>query len=107
MANPEGIPTIPCNFFTIPGSTCKTDIMKCEELLALLNEYVDGTVDPSICREFEQHMAGCNPCQVVVDNIRKTITLYRAGQPYELPAHFRERLHSALRERWKELHAKQ
>jgi anti-sigma factor RsiW len=45
--------------------------MKCAELLMTLNEYVDGTVDPTICEEFEQHMAGCNPCQVVVDNIRK------------------------------------
>ena len=56
--------------------------MKCEELLAMLNEYVDGTVDPAVCAEFEQHMAGCNPCQVVVDNIRQTITLYKDGQPY-------------------------
>jgi len=76
--------------------------MKCEELLAMLNEYVDGTVDPSICEEFEKHMEGCNPCQVVVDNIRKTITLYRAGQPVELPFEFRERLHTALRQKWLE-----
>ena len=54
--------------------------MKCEELLAMLNEYVDGTVDPAICEEFEKHLAGCNPCQVVVDNIRKTITLYKDGE---------------------------
>ena len=78
--------------------------MKCEELLKLLNEYVDGTVDPGVCAEFEKHMAGCNPCQVVVDNIRKTITLYQNGQPYELPAEFRQKLHSALRERWKATH---
>jgi hypothetical protein len=50
----------------------------------------------------EKHLAGCNPCQVVVDNIRKTIILYKAGQPYELPLEFRQRLHRALRERWKE-----
>jgi hypothetical protein len=78
--------------------------MKCAELLAALNEYVDGTVDPAICEEFEKHMAGCNPCQVVVDNIRKTITLYKEGKPYELPTHFHERLHSALRQRWTETH---
>ncbi len=78
--------------------------MKCEELLAMLNDYVDGTVDPAICEEFEKHMAGCNPCQVVVDNIRQTITLYKEGKPYELPLRFRERLHAALRERWKETH---
>jgi len=78
--------------------------MNCAELLAVLNEYVDGTVDPGLCAEFEQHMAGCNPCQVVVDNIRQTITLYKEGQPYELPIRFRERLHATLRERWKQTH---
>lgn len=78
--------------------------MKCEELLKYLNEYVDGTVDLAVCEEFEKHMAGCNPCQVVVDNIRKTITLYKEGQPYTLPAEFHERLHTALRQRWKETH---
>jgi hypothetical protein len=79
--------------------------MKCEELLAMLNEYVDGTVDPAICQDFERHLAGCNPCQVVVDNIRHTITLYKDGQPYELPAEFRRRLHTTLRQRWLETHA--
>ena len=74
--------------------------MKCQDLLRWLNEYVDGTLDPSFCDDFEKHMAGCNPCQIVVDNIRKTITLYQAGQPCELPDHFREQLHSVLRERW-------
>jgi anti-sigma factor RsiW len=69
-----------------------------------LNEYVDGTVDPAICEAFEKHMAGCNPCQVVVDNIRQTITLYKQGQPVALPARFRQRLHSALRQRWNETH---
>jgi anti-sigma factor RsiW len=76
--------------------------MKCEELLSLLNEYVDGTVDPAICEEFEQHMAGCNPCQVVVDNIRQTITLYRDGVPCELPMVFRQRLHTSLRQCWEQ-----
>ena len=83
-------------------SPLRQKLMKCEELLAVLNEYVDGTVDPGLCAEFEKHMAGCNPCQVVVDNIRKTITLYKEGQPYELPLPFRERLHETLRRRWKE-----
>ena len=75
--------------------------MKCEEMLAILNEYVDGTIDPAICQEFQQHMAGCNPCQVVVDNIRQTITLYKDGQPCEMPIAFRDRLHAQLRQRWK------
>ena len=78
--------------------------MKCAELLAALNEYVDGTVDPAICEEFETHMAGCNPCRVVVDNIRETITLYKAGEPFDLPVRFRPRLHAVLRRRWNDTH---
>ena len=78
--------------------------MKCEELLAMLNDYVDGGVDPGVCEQFEKHLAGCNPCQVVVDNIRRTITLYQNGQVYDLPVAFRDRLHSTLRSKWNEKH---
>ena len=81
--------------------------MKCDELLTALNDYVEGDVDPGICEQFEEHLDGCNPCQVVVDNIRQTITLYKAGQPYELPLEFRNRLHTALRERWKQTHTEE
>ncbi len=78
--------------------------MKCEELLAMLNEYVDGGVDPGVCEQFEKHLAGCNPCQVVVDNIRHTITLYKDGHQIDLPLRFRDKLHSTLRAKWRERH---
>jgi hypothetical protein len=78
--------------------------MKCEQLLAMLNDYVDGDIAPGICEQFEKHLAGCNPCQLVVDNIQKTIRLYKEGQPYDLPIEFRQRLHSSLREKWKQMH---
>lgn len=74
--------------------------MDCDELLRAMNEYVDGTLEPGVCAQFEQHLAGCNPCQVVVDNIRKTIALYKAGSPYELPPPLRDQLRSTLRARW-------
>lgn len=76
--------------------------MNCDDLLRQLNEYVDGPIDPGVCAAFEKHLVSCNPCQVVVDNIRKTISLYREGQPVELPAELHSRLHSALRDRWRE-----
>ncbi len=75
--------------------------MKCEELLRAMNDYVDGNIDPTICEGLEKHLADCNPCQVVVDNIRKTITLYKAGQPYELPAELKRKLRAVLRDKWK------
>ena len=76
--------------------------MTCEELLKALNEYVDGAQLTEICEEFSQHLAGCNPCQVVVDNIRQTISLYRDGQPYEIPKNFEQRLQQSLKSKWEE-----
>lgn len=78
--------------------------MNCEELLQMLNDYVDGEIDPAVCTEFETHLQGCNPCQIVVDTIRKTITLYQNERMYELPIAFRQKMHTTLREKWKETH---
>lgn len=76
--------------------------MKCEEMLAALNEYVDGDLDPAICQSFQQHLEGCNPCQIVIDNIRGTIQLFQDGKPYEMPPEFHQKLGGLLRRRWKE-----
>lgn len=75
--------------------------MKCEELLAALNDYVDGDLPTGFCETFEEHLKGCNPCQIVIDNIRQTIQLYKAGEPFEMPEEFHKHLHCALREKWK------
>ena len=76
--------------------------MTCEELLKALNDYVDDETILAVCREFAAHLAGCNPCQVVVDNIRNTIRLYKAGEPYPTPPEFQARLRDALRAKWAE-----
>jgi len=72
----------------------------CEELLAALNDYVDGDADPAICEAFRKHLSDCNPCQVVVDNIRQTITLYKAGRQVDLPAELHAQLRRVLRSGW-------
>lgn len=75
--------------------------MSCEELLAALNEMIDDASALALYREFADHLSGCNPCQLVVDNIRKTIRLYRDGTPYPMPAAFEDRFRDALRAKWK------
>ena len=76
--------------------------MTCDELLQALNEYVDGETASELCAEFAEHLAGCDPCQVVVDNIRRSIALYRDGEPYPLPAEFQQKLDDCLQQRWRE-----
>lgn len=76
--------------------------MTCEELLKTLNEYLDDESVIALYGEFADHLAQCNPCQVVVDNLRKTIRLYQAGKPFPMPPEFQERFGQALREKWKQ-----
>lgn len=76
--------------------------MTCEEMLAALNDYVDGERLSGVCEKFAEHLAGCNPCQVVVDNIRQTISLYQDGEPYPVSAEFQQHLKECLRQRWED-----
>lgn len=75
--------------------------MTCEELLAALNEVIDDASALALYAEFADHLAGCNPCQLVVDNIRKTIQLFKAGEPYPMPVAFQDRFRDALKAKWK------
>ncbi len=71
--------------------------MKCEEILQALGDYVDGELAPRLCEELRQHLAGCNPCEIVVDTLRRTISVYKAGEEVELPESLRSKLHDLLR----------
>lgn len=70
------------------------DVARCQELLGQLNEYVDGELAAELCRDLEEHMAGCADCRVVFDTLAKTITLYHQldATPVALPADVEERL---------------
>jgi hypothetical protein len=74
--------------------------MTCEELLEALNAVIDDETALVLYSEFADHLAGCNPCQLVVDNVRHTIQLYKAGQPYQMPDAFQDRFRAALRAKW-------
>ena len=79
--------------------------MQCHEVLSGLNEYLDGETESALCQALRQHLAGCKTCRVVIDNLRQTITLYRAGQEVPFPRGLHERLLAIMRQRWCELHS--
>jgi len=76
--------------------------MTCEEMLKALNAVVDSDQALSLYQEFASHLQGCNPCQVVVDNLRKTIRLYQDGEQYPMPESFQVRFRDALKAKWLE-----
>ena len=70
---------------------------KCHSLLASLSDYVDGELNEELCSQIERHMEGCENCRIVVDTLRKTVSLYQAtAVAPSLPGNVRERLFRRL-----------
>lgn len=72
------------------------DPRRCRQLLGSLNDYLDGELRDELCRELEQHLEECPDCRVVVDTVRRTISLYHQADDVELPQGVRERLFRRL-----------
>ncbi|MGA2488571.1 MAG: zf-HC2 domain-containing protein [Anaerolineales bacterium] len=74
------------------------DHSKCKSLLGFLSDYVDGELSEELCREIENHAAECQNCRVVVDTLRKTVSLYHqsATEPTEVSGATRAHLFKTL-----------
>lgn len=73
------------------------DHENCRALLSSLSDFVDGILEDELCDEIERHMGECENCRIVVDTLRKTISLYRAtSSTADLPDNVRERLYHRL-----------
>ena len=68
----------------------------CQDILGQLSEYVDGELEAALCAELEAHLARCPDCKVMVDTVRKTITLYHTQSSAILPADVEARLYKVL-----------
>ena len=47
----------------------------CQEVVELLSAYLDGELDPLTLERVEIHLAGCDGCTMVVEELRETIRL--------------------------------
>lgn len=74
--------------------------MPCQNLLRGLSDYLDGETQSALCQSLREHLADCPTCRIVVDNLRQTITLYKAGVESPLPSDVHQTLRSALLDRW-------
>lgn len=74
---------------------------KCLDYVQELNDYLDGDLDPSLCKEIEQHIGHCENCRIMVDTLKQTVTLCREGKPERLPSSLENKLGSVLKERWR------
>ena len=75
--------------------------MNCKKVILELTSYLDGVLDSNMRADLEQHLARCTDCRVVVDTTRKTIQIFCNSEPVPLPEDVRQRLHTALMERFR------
>ena len=73
----------------------------CQEVLALLSDYVDFELSPEACGGVESHLAGCPECLEFVESLRKVIALCHAYAPCQLPAPLSDRARDELRSAWR------
>ncbi len=75
--------------------------MTCTEFLALLDDLIDDSVTTEMRADLQQHLHGCEHCEVTLSTTRKTIEIYRSNEIYDMPPGLRERLHAAIMARCK------
>jgi hypothetical protein len=73
----------------------------CTEFLALLDDLIDDSVTTEMRADLEEHLRGCEHCEVTLSTTRKTIQIYRSNEIYDMPPGLRERLHAAIMARCK------
>ena len=75
----------------------KAKPIRCRQMLRRLSDYIDGELDPSICRSIEAHMPDCRPCRAFIRSLRKSVRiLNKSGRRAARPP---ERLRRELRKR--------
>lgn len=65
----------------------------------MLDDMIDNEVNAGMRADLEEHLRGCEHCEVTLNTTRKTIQIYRSHEIYEMPSSLRERLHKAIMSR--------
>ena len=74
--------------------------LNCQELVELVTEYLEGTLLPEARERFEAHLALCRPCDIYLEQMRRTIDLTGRLRETDIEPPARERLLDVFRQ-WK------
>ena len=73
--------------------------MTCQDVIGLLLQYLESTLDEAVVAELEAHLEGCEPCRAYLATYRRTIGVVGEAQRVEMPAEMRRHLARFLAER--------
>lgn len=69
---------------------------RCQEMVRLVTDYLDGALDDSQRRRFEDHLQQCEGCTAYLEQLRLTMTLVGEIRDEHLDPVFRVRLLAAF-----------
>ena len=72
--------------------------MTCQDVISVLLEYLDHTLDAEIVAKLEAHLETCAPCRAYLATYRRTIATVRDAGRAEMPEELRRRLAAFLAE---------
>ena len=75
----------------------KLDGLSCQQIFALLSEYLDAELPADLCEKLSGHIEGCAPCVEFVKSLRHSIALCQEFKPEQLPAPLAEEARANLR----------
>jgi RNA polymerase sigma-70 factor, ECF subfamily len=71
---------------------------RCKVLFALLSDYIDQQIDPSLCADVEGHLGNCSPCKAYLASLEETVRRCKRHCTEELKAKVRAQFRELLRE---------
>lgn len=75
------------------------DDLPCRELVELVTEHMEGTLDQVAEQQLLQHLAECTDCNSYLEQMRTTAALAGALPAEQLPEHLPALLAAAFRDR--------
>jgi len=72
-------------------------MLRCRDIGKLLYDYVDGTLEPVLKQQLEQHLADCPGCLAFINTYKQTINLSKELRPKGMPPELRQRLRSFIK----------
>jgi hypothetical protein len=78
--------------------------MNCKELVYMLGDYLEGSMEEHLSQELAVHIERCEPCMNFLKTYDKTRILCRQIQPEEIPEEVRSRLKAFVLQKAREHH---
>ena len=70
--------------------------MTCQEVIAVLADYLEATLSPDLLARLEAHLQDCAPCRAYLATYRRTKSLAAAAGRVEMPEEMKARLREFL-----------